>query len=323
MSAVDTSIRAIRYVLGRQTQSLAELEAAGQLQSSADLMRRFGFGQVHVATGESPFELALEAGRALLEQERIDPDSIDLLVHGGVPGPLGFESAAGCWDTATAARTTARFKYPATRLAYELGLTNAGVFGLSQLACTTLFSAVRIARAMCHAGDVRRVLCINAEFYPPDSGRETLFNCTSDAAVALLVEQGGERLLIRGSSQVTKGYYWDCDALRNEIVASYFPTSRHAVQRVLAAAGWDAAAVRWVIPHNVSRRSWDVLMGLLQLPNATLWADNIARNGHTLAGDNFINLADAIAAGQIESGDKLLLFSYGYGAHWTALAVEA
>jgi 3-oxoacyl-[acyl-carrier-protein] synthase-3 len=323
MSAPDVCIRAIRYALARRSQSLAELAAGGQLQSSAELMRRFGFEQVHVATDESPFDLALEAGRTLLEEERIDPDSVDLLIHGGVPGPLGFEPAAGCWDTGTAARTTARFKYPATRLAYELGLTNAGVFGLSQLACTTLFSAVRIARGMCHAGDTRRVLCINSEFYPPDSGRETLFNCTSDAAVALLVEQGGERLVVRGSSQITKGYYWDCDALRNEIVASYFPTSRYAVQQVLADAGWDSADVDWVIPHNVSRRSWDVLMGLLQLPNAALWADNIARNGHTLAGDNFINLADAIAAGQIDRGDKLLLFSYGYGAHWTALAVEA
>lgn len=323
MRAPTTTIRAIRYVLAPHTRSLAELEAAGQLESSADILAKFGFAQVHVATEESPFELALEAGRKLLDEEQIDPESIDLLIHGGVPGALAFEPAAGCWDTAAAARTTARFKYPATRLAYELGLSNAGVLGLSQLACTTLFSAVRVARGLCCSGDARRVLCINAEFYPPDAGRETLFNCTSDAAVALLVERGGERMQVRGSAHVTKGYYWDCDALRNEIVASYFPTSRHAVQQVLADAGWDASEVKWVIPHNVSRRSWDVLMGLLQLPNAILWADNIPRYGHTLAGDNFINLADAVDAGQIQPGDKMVLFSYGYGAHWTALAVEA
>lgn len=317
------SIRAIRYSLARRTLSLAELEAAGQLESNAEMLARFGFGQVQVATAESPFDLAVESARSLLEEEGLDPDSIDLLIHGGLPGTLGFAPAAGPWDTGAAARTTARFKYPATRLSYELGLNNAEVFGLSQLACTTLFSAIGIARGLCRAGEVRRVLCVNAEFYPPDAGRETLFNCTSDAAVALVVESGGERLVVRGSSHLTKGYYWDCDALRNEIVASYFPTSRHAVHRALEEAGWGPAEVRWVIPHNVSRRSWEVMMGVLQLPNATLWADNIARTGHTLAGDNFINLADALAAGQIEPGDKLLLFSYGYGAHWSALAVEA
>ncbi|HEV8611892.1 MAG TPA: hypothetical protein VGQ73_00190, partial [Gemmatimonadales bacterium] len=266
MSAPLLSIRAIRYALARRTLSLAELEAAGQLESNAELLGGFGFAQVHIATVESPFDLALEAGRALLEEQQIDPDSIDLLLHGGLPGTLGFEAAESDWDTRAATRTIDRFKYPATRLAYELGLNNAGVIGLSQLACTTLFSAIGIARGLCAVGEVRRVLCVNAEFFPPDAGRETLFNCTSDAAVALLLEPGGERLRVRGSASVTKGYYWDCDALRNQIVASYFPTSRHVVQRALEAAGWDRAEVQWVIPHNVNRRSWDVLMGLLRLP---------------------------------------------------------
>lgn len=122
---------------------------------------------------------------------------------------------------------------------------------------------------------------------------------------------------------VTKGYYWDCDALRNEIVASYFPTARHVILRTLEDAGWRVDDVDWVIPHNVSRRSWDVLLGLLRLPNARIWDGNIARDGHTLAGDNFINLADALDSGRIEPRAKVLLFAYGYGAHWTALALEA
>ena len=45
--------------------------------------------------------------------------------------------------------------------------------------------------------------------------------------------------------------------------------------------------------------------------------------GHTLAGDNFINLRDALDSGTISPGDRLLLFAYGFGAHWTSLAVEA
>lgn len=86
---------------------------------------------------------------------------------------------------------------------------------------------------------------------------------------------------------------------------------------------WRAEDVQWVIPHNVSLRSWQILLGLLGLPNARLWSRNIARDGHTLAGDNFINLRDATMEGAIQPGERLLLFSYGYGAHWTALALEA
>ena len=77
------------------------------------------------------------------------------------------------------------------------------------------------------------------------------------------------------------------------------------------------------MPHNVSARSWEILLRLSGLPNARLWTDNIARRGHTLAGDNFINLRDALAAGAVTPGQKVLLFAYGFGAHWTGLALEA
>jgi 3-oxoacyl-[acyl-carrier-protein] synthase III len=78
-----------------------------------------------------------------------------------------------------------------------------------------------------------------------------------------------------------------------------------------------------VIPHNVSLRSWDILLALTGLGGARIWSQNLARDGHTLAGDNFINLCDALESGAVAEGDRLLLFSYGYGAHWTALALEA
>jgi 3-oxoacyl-[acyl-carrier-protein] synthase-3 len=137
----------------------------------------------------------------------------------------------------------------------------------------------------------------------------------------VLVERGGERNRIVASSHVTKGYYWEGEAMRNEVVASYFPTSRHVIFETLRRAGWSASDVTWIMPHNVSARSWDIMLGLIGIPRERLWSCNIARDGHTLAGDNFINLADAESAGRLKSGDRVLLFSYGYGAHWTALAV--
>jgi hypothetical protein len=36
-----------------------------------------------------------------------------------------------------------------------------------------------------------------------------------------------------------------------------------------------------------------------------------------------IAYAHASDAGDLHPGQRALLFSYGYGAHWTALAVEA
>ena len=316
-------LSAISYAFPARSASLEELAEQGQLQSDPALLRRFGFGQVRIAGEESAYDLGLSAARALLERERIDPESIDLLVHGGcAPGAFAPHRTAA---QAGAAALTGldRFKYPGTRMQVELGLSRASVVGLSQLACATLFGAVRIARALCEAEGLRRVLCVAAELFPSNAGREVLWNCTSDAGCAVLVEADAPRRRVVAQAQVTKGFYWDCETVRDEMVASYFPTARHVIEQVLERAGWRADQVDWVIPHNVSLRSWQILLGLLRLPRARLYAKNLARDGHTLAGDNFINLADACAEGVVRDGERLLLFSYGYGAHWTALAVEA
>jgi 3-oxoacyl-[acyl-carrier-protein] synthase III len=316
-------IASIGYAFPAETRTVRELGAAGQLHSDAGVLERFGFEHVHVGRGESPYSLGMHAARVALRSAHMKPESIDAVIYAGTPGALAFESDATAQHASASLRTMNRFKYPATRLQYDLGLTNACAFGIDQLACASLLGAVRIARALCIAEGLERVLCVSSEFFPADAGREALFNCTSDAACAVVVERTcvGNRII--ASTQVTKGYYWDCDARHDEIVASYFPTSKHVIEETIARAGWTHADVSWVIPHNVSTRSWEILLGLVQLPFARIWTRNIARDGHTLAGDNFINLKDALDAGAIQPGEKLLLFSYGFGAHWTALALEA
>ena len=316
-------IAGIAYAFPAESRSVRELAAAGLLESPAETLESFGFDQVRVACDESAYMLALRACTGLLEDSGIDRDSIGLLVYGGSPGGLAFAPARTLAHSADDVVSSARFRYPSTRLQYDLGLERAAVLAVDQLACTTLFGAVRVARALCIAEGIERALCVSADMYPPRAGREALFNCTADAGCAVVVERDGERNRIVAARTVTKGYYWNADAMRDEIVASYFPTARHVMTETVRDAGWSVDDVDWVIPHNVSRRSWEILMGLVALPRARLWADNIARDGHTLAGDNFINLRDALDAGAITPGDRLLLFSYGYGAHWTALAVEA
>lgn len=316
------SIRGIGYALAAGSRTVRELAAGGALESEPELLERFGFERVQVATEESPYELAHRAAARVLAEEQVDPATVDLLVYGGTPSAMAFAAACNAARGAAALCTAERFRFPATRLQYELGLDGAAVLALDQLACTTLFGAVRVARSLLATEGMNRALCVASEFYPLHAGREAVYNCTSDAACAVLLERGGARNRIVGSATITKGYYWDAIVMREEVVASYFPTAVHAIARTLDDAGWRAADVDWVIPHNVSVRSWEILLALAGLTTAQLWSRNVAAHGHALAGDNFINLRDAIAAGAVRPGDRALLFSYGYGAHWTGLAVE-
>ena len=320
---MSVRIVASAYALPAASASVAELAVRGALNSDPALLERFGFERVHTATHESPYELACAAAADVLARAETDPASIDLLVYGGPQGPTAFTCAPSALASSAAHRTMARFDFPGTRLQHELGLDRAMVLGVDHLACTTLLGAVRVARALMLAEGLDSALCVCGDFFPADAGREAIWNCTSDAGVAVLLERAAGAGRIVSSAHVTKGYYWNADERRNEMVAAYFPTSAHVIARVLESAGWAAGDVDWIVPHNVSLRSWDVLRPLCGLAGTRIWDANIARVGHTLAGDNFINLADALAAGDVLTGQKLLLFSYGYGAHWTALAVEA
>lgn len=317
------AIAGISYAFPARSRTVRQMAVDGQLESAPETLESFGFNRVHIASVESPYELGLKAARKLLAEYQIDPGSIGLIIYGGTPGPMAFSPATDSAIGASGFCSTRRFMYPAARLQYDLELSNAWTFAVDQLACTTLLVASRIARSLILTEGIERALCVSSEFFPIDAGREAVFNCTSDAACAVLIERNGVRNRLLSATTVTKGYYWDVESLRDEIVASYFPTARHVVHQTISDAGWSPSDIDWIIPHNVSKRSWEILSGLTKLPNARVWTDNIARHGHTLAGDNFINYRDAIDAGDIEAGQRILLFSYGFGAHWTGVAVEA
>src|SRR4029078_8368540 len=113
--------------------------------------------------------------------------------YGGTPGSMAFADQAGAPAAANGLCTMSRFKYPSSRLQYDLDLKNAWSFAVDQLACTTLLGATRIARSLCLAEGIERALCVSSEFFPVHAGREAIFNCTSDAACAVLIERNGAR----------------------------------------------------------------------------------------------------------------------------------
>ena len=105
---------------------------------------------------------------------------------------------------------------------------------IDQLACTSLFAPCARARSL-ETGEARRVLCVSSEFFPEVRGtrgdlqlhvRRGVRACSSTTKRA----QSHSRV---GAS--TKGYYWQGDAMRNEIVASYFPTAKHVIDETLDA----------------------------------------------------------------------------------------
>lgn len=307
-------ISAIAYELPERRLTLEELDERALLPGGASRLRTLGFEHVHVSDVDG-CELALRAVRRLAALHPFDPEGVDALFYAGaLPASHAVGAGGGPLDG---------FCYPSARLQYELGLLNASVTGVGQTGCVGLLRAVQLAADfLASHPEAARVLAVSSDVLAPDQPREILYSAISDGACAVLVERDapGNRLL--AYRNVSKGYYWDVNARAAEIVAAYFPTARTIVRDTIAAAGLTPGDIAWVVPQNVARRSWEILMELLALPSARLYADNIASKGHVIAADNFINLADAAGAGLLSRGDRLLLFNFGFGANWSCMLLE-
>lgn len=321
----SVGIAGVSYRLPETALDLVELDDRGMLRSSPETLSAFGFHRVRIAGEETSLEMALAAAEDLLGETAVDPDEIGLVIHAGAlasssvlaadPGPGG-----GVLHLSDVADF---FAYPVSRIQTELGLTRAAGLGVGQQACATLFAAIRVGRAMLIAEpEIGAVLCVAADRFPAHARREMIYNVVSDGACAALLrrEWPVDRILACGN--VTKGALWDAAAMENEIVAAYFPTARTVIEDTLRRARLEIDDIDWIVPHNVSLRSWEILLGLLEVPREKLFADNIARVGHTVASDALLNLRDLLDTGRVRPGDRLLLFTFGYGLNWSCIVVE-
>jgi 3-oxoacyl-[acyl-carrier-protein] synthase-3 len=310
---MDLGISAIEYVLPSKSLSVRELEDAGLLVSRAEKLQNFGFERCYISD-ESADELALRAAAALLDNYGIRPESVDLLLYAG---------AIASSHHVAGGHFLSNFNYPATKLQFELGLTRASVAGISQAGCMGLTYAVKFAGDFVRSNaEAQCVLCVSADVLPRGVQREILYNVISDGACALMVTRNSTQNRILAHRSVTKGYYWDCIARKNEILAAYFPTAKNLIQDLLGGAECPPEDLRMVLPHNVSYRSWEILLDLIGVRKEQLFATNISQKGHVIAADNWINLKDATTANLLNPGDKLLAFNFGFGANWAATLIE-
>lgn len=306
-------IQSISYVLPKKIKTLPALEKEGRLSSGATRLSALGFEKVHIGTDH--MELATAALKSLLAKNSIDPQSIDLFIYAGaLPNShLAVENNN---------QGLTFFKYAASKLQYDFDLSKAVTFSISQQGCVSLMNAVWIAINTLKSESYKTALCLSADVLPTIAKREIIYNAMSDASCAVLLKKNALRNTIITYHQISKGYYWNPEKKENEIIASYFPTAKLAVEQTLAKAGLQKIDIDWIIPHNVSKKSWEILVGLLQLPKARLYEKNMKRVGHTIAADNFMNLQDALDEGIIKKNQYMLLFTFGFGAHWSCMIVK-
>jgi 3-oxoacyl-[acyl-carrier-protein] synthase-3 len=212
--------------------------------------------------------------------------------------------------------------FPASHLQADFGLDGAFVVGLAQQACTGLLGSLRVAALLLSAeSDVRRVLCVTADRFPPGALYEQSYNLISDGAAACVVSTtpGGFRWL--AAHAITNGAL--ATASDDETVGAYFSYTHRVIQETLLRAGLRMEDMAWIVPQNMNVRAWQILARLLKVDEARVAFPTLGSIGHVIAADNLINLATLVARGVVRAGDRMLLVMSGYGLNWQCVILEA
>src|SRR6266849_6318628 len=146
-TAQAVGIPAMGYYLPPTRQSVGQVVDAGQAISDAAKLTQLGFDSIRVANGISSEQMAVEAVRDLQRRSGFDLKRIDVIVYAGAlaTSSVVVSDDQPAWGTMRDPVPLFRFTGPCLQAA--LGLPNASVIGIAQLACNTFQAAIRVARA--------------------------------------------------------------------------------------------------------------------------------------------------------------------------------
>ncbi|MBF9132193.1 ketoacyl-ACP synthase III [Plantactinospora sp. S1510] len=249
-------------------------------------------------------------------------------------------------DVVVLATTTPDFPCPATApsVAARLGLPNVPAFDVNAV-CSGFVYGLSVSTSMIVSGLAESVLLIAADTFttlvnPQDQVVAPLFG---DGAGAVVLRAGSfgddgqvlafdlgsngnqADLIIKsaGGSRHPLPLDGDRDYLRMDGRAVF----RHAVRRMTASSsdilrtvGWDSAELDLLVGHQANLRILRAVATNLGLPENRCYV-NLDRVGNTAAASIPLALADAMQAGLLAPGKKVLLTSFGAGSTWASAAL--
>ncbi len=306
-------------------------DLARMVDTSDEWIRsRTGIQERRMATSpkESTATLAVQAAREALRVADVPASALDLVI---------------------CATTSPEHLCPSTACLVQdaLGAPRAGAFDLNA-ACSGFVYGLGQARALVVAGDADYVLVIGAETL-------TRFLDWTDRNTCILFGDGAGAVLVAASHE--PGGILSCvvgsDGSGAELLivpaggSAHPPTMetvanrmhmlkmdgkavfRFAVQAMadgtrdaVAKAGLNLADVDLVIPHQANVRIiQSSVVKQLKIPEQKVFI-NLERYGNTSAASIPIALCEAIQAGRVRPGQRLVLAGFGAGLTWAAAALH-
>ncbi|MGC1375205.1 MAG: beta-ketoacyl-ACP synthase III [Anaerolineales bacterium] len=279
------------------------------------------------AEGQHTSSLGLEAALAALKVANLAPADLDLII---------------------CATSTPDYIFPTTAciIQDQLGATKAGAFDLLA-ACTGFIYALNMGAQVIRSGSMKNVLVIGAETFSRYLNWKDRSTCIlfGDGAGAFVLQaseipngvmgavlhsdgSGADMLSIPGGGSVHPASELTVHAGMHYVQMNGKEVFRfasrvfvQATHEVLKASGWKIEDLNLIIPHQANLRIIDSAARSLKLPIEKFMI-NVDRYGNTSAASIPIATVEAVQAGRLKAGDKVVFVGFGGGLTWGALAVQ-
>ena len=292
------------------------------------IQQRSGIRERHIVDeSEATSDLAVNAARQALERASLVPDDIDFIVVGTTTPDMFFPTVGNI-------------------VQQRLGFRRVGSVDMLAACAGSIYSMATGAKFI-ETGKYRRVLCIGAEALSRITDFTDRGTCVllADAAGAAVLEASEDGSGIIDVDLYSDGQY--ADLLYMPGGGSRYPATRETVdarmhyarmkgsevfkvavrmfvecaQTILSRHGLTADDVDIFIPHQANLRIIEAAAKRVGLPMEKVYV-NVDRYGNTGAASVYVALEEAVTAGRVKRGDKVLLAAFGGGFAWGAALVQ-
>jgi 3-oxoacyl-[acyl-carrier-protein] synthase III len=323
---IGTRIAGLGHYLPERIVTNADLE---KLVATSDqwIRDRTGIEERHVAAPhETSSSLGLNAARMALEDARLNPEDIELIIVG---------------------TTTPDGLFPATASLIQdgLGAHNAGGYDVNA-ACMGFLSALSAATQYIATGAYKRILVVGTEVLSrilnwQDRGTCVLFGDGAGAVVLEAAPFGGSLGFVLhsdGSKKLALYAEGPCgprDADGNgapphlcminmdgpAMFKLAVQSMSSAVREATAKAGLELADIDVLVPHQANMRIIQGVAKSLDMPMEKSLV-TVHKYGNTSSATIPIALSEASREGRLEEGARLALCSIGGGLSWGAMLLQ-
>ena len=254
--------------------------------------------------------------------------------------------AAGCEaediDLIIVATSTPDYIFPSTAALVQskLGIRNGGAAFDVQAVCSGFIYALSVAEKFIRSGSNKRALVIGAEVFSrildwSDRGTCVLFGDGAGAVVleaserpgilaSALHADGSHHPILCVPGTVASGQVIGDPFLRMDGQAVFkfaVKVLGDVANEVLDAAGVQASSVDWLIPHQANVRIIQATAKKLGLPEGKCIL-KVHAHGNTSAASIPLALDEAVRAGRLRPGHRIVVEGVGGGFTWGAALID-